>query len=214
MTVHNSWIPGILLTLGAIASAGAGAQRSMPLDRPLAEVIPAQIDGQKGTDQTISDNEQRVAGMDSYVLRNFSASTAADALIGFSVYVGYYERQTRGHTIHSPKNCLPGAGWEALTASTTAVPTAQGNVTVTKYLLQREEERAVVLYWYQGRGRVEANEYKVKWNLLRDAAMRRRSDEALVRVVVPFSDSEEKALATATSVATTIMPALSKALPE
>ena len=33
-------------------------------------------------------------------------------------FVSYYERQTQGKTIHSPRNCLPGAGWEVLTPGT------------------------------------------------------------------------------------------------
>jgi hypothetical protein len=40
-----------------------------------------------------------------------------------------------------------------------------------------------VYYWYQGRGRIVASEYQVKWNLLRDAALLGHTEEALVRVV-------------------------------
>ena len=65
-------------------------------------------------------------------------------------------------------------------------------VRVNQYLLQRGEDQALVLYWYQGRGRVEANEYRVKWDLLRDAALHRRSDEALVRIIVPIEAGVEE----------------------
>lgn len=211
MTLRMAWAPAVLLCIGVVASAGAGAQRTMPLRAPLADVVPGEIDGRHGVDQTVSENEQRIAGMDSYVLRNYASSDPAHA--AFSVYVGYYEYQTRGHTIHSPKNCLPGAGWEPLTSGTAMVATADGPVQVTSYLLQRDEERAVVLYWYQGRGRVENNEYAVKWQLLRDAALRRRSDEALVRVVVPVTTDEAQALTFATTVAAQLMPRIDEALP-
>jgi EpsI family protein len=220
MTLRSTWLPAILLTLGAAASFGAGAQRAVPLQAPLGDVVPSQLQGLSGIDKKVSAEEQRIAGMDDYVLRVYgdphvkAAAGAAAAAATFSVYVGYYEKQTRGHTIHSPKNCLPGAGWEALTASTTPVATANGPVQVTKYLLKRGEERAVVLYWYQGRGRIEANEYRVKWNLLKDAAVRRRSDEALVRVVVPVSQTEETAVQIAGNVATVLIPTLAQALPE
>lgn len=210
MTLRMAWMPAALLGLGVVASMSAGAQRSMPLRASLAAVVPTEIDGRRGTDQTVSDNEQRIAGMDEYLLRNYVAADGAGA--AFSVYVGYYEHQTRGHTIHSPKNCLPGAGWEPLTSGTTMVTTAAGAVEVTKYLLQRNEERAVVLYWYQGRGRVENNEYAVKWHLLRDAALRRRSDEALVRVVVPVTETEDAATVVASRVAATVMAGVSLAL--
>jgi hypothetical protein len=50
----------------------------------------------------------------------------------------------------------------------------------------------MVYYWYQGRGRIEANEYKVKWDLLRDAALHGRTEEALVRVVVPVAQPADR----------------------
>ena len=205
------WMPGLLLGIGAAASAVAGAQRSVPLRAALENVVPREIQGFRGTDQVVSEEEQRVAGMDEYLLRNYARAGGADA--GFSVYVGYYQHQTRGHTIHSPRNCLPGAGWEALTSGSTTVKTKDGDVQVTRYLLQRENERAVVLYWYQGRGRIESSEYAVKLQLLRDAALRRRSDEALVRVVVPIATGENEALAVATAVASQLIPAVDEALP-
>lgn len=212
MTMRMAWIPVVLLSLGVAASAGSGVQRTMPLRAPLGDVVPLHIDGLAGTDQTVSENEQRIAGMDQYLLRSYTSADPARA--GFSVYVGYYEYQTRGHTIHSPKNCLPGAGWEPLTSSVATVTTAAGAVEVTRYLLQRNDERAVVLYWYQGRGRIENNEYAVKWHLLRDAAFRRRSDEALVRIVVPVIESEDASTATATRIAAIVMSGVSLALHE
>ena len=88
-----------------------------------------------------------------------------------------------------------------------------GPVTVNRYLLQNGDHKALALYWYQGRGRIESNEYVVKWYLLRDAALRRGSDEALVRILVPITDSEEAAFETASRVATTIVPAVHSAIP-
>jgi EpsI family protein len=216
MTRRMTWLPAILLTLGAVASMGAGAQRSVALHGDLGSAVPMTMQGLRGLDQTVSEQERRIAGMDDYLLRTYGKGTtgAAAAVGAFSIYVGYYEKQSRGHTIHSPKNCLPGAGWEALTATTAQIQTPQGPKTVTKYLLKREQDRAVVLYWYQGRGRIEANEYRVKWNLLRDAALRRRSDEALVRIVVPVTGSEDDAVKLATNVAEDLVPGLSKALPQ
>jgi EpsI family protein len=210
MTARVLWWPALLLTVGMAASVSARAQRTIPLSGDLGQVLPRELFGMRGVDLEVSAAEQRVAGMDSYLMRSYSGGAAASA---FSVYVGYYETQAQGNSIHSPKNCLPGAGWEALTSAPATVHTPQGPVRVTKYLLKRNDERAVVLYWYQGRGRIEANEYLVKWNLLRDAALRRRSDEALARIVVPVTTTEDAALDLAGRVATMLIPALGKALP-
>jgi EpsI family protein len=213
--ILRTWGPALLLGIGAVMTVGVDPQRSMELRMPLDDAVPVQIAGFGSRDLEISEAERRVAGMTSYVMRLYSADAAENDLgrADFSVYVGYYDQQMQGKTIHSPKNCLPGSGWEALVSQTAVLDVAGGPVRVNRYLLKREEQQALVLYWYQGRGRIEANEYAVKWDLLRDAAFRRRSDEALVRVLVPFTGSEEEAYQLALRVARDVIPAVDRALP-
>ena len=205
----RSWTPAAILALGLVLVQGVSEQKRMPLREPLATAVPASIDGFSARDLEISEEEQRVAGMSTYVMRVYEAG----AVPAFSVYVGYYDSQMQGKTIHSPKNCLPGAGWDALDATTAQVAVAGGSVTVNQYVIQRGKERALVLYWYQGRGRVAASEYAVKWDLLRDAALRGRSEEALVRVLVPMTGTQEESAALAQRVASTVVPAVQRALP-
>lgn len=197
----------------AVVSLGQ-RQQSMPLRAALDTALPVTIDGQVGQDLAISREEQEIAGMSDYVVRVYGDEKEASG-DAFSVYVGYYENQTQGRTIHSPRNCLPGAGWEALTSSEESVNTPTGIIPVNFYVLQNGSERAVALYWYQGRGRVVANEYRVKWNLLLDRMVRRRSDEALVRILVPVVEGETDQLAfqKASRLVGTLMPAVSEALP-
>ena len=212
MSPAFGWAPAwVLLTGAVLATVGVKAQRSLSLRVPLAEAIPIESGGMRSKDVELSASELRAVAVTSYLARTYqSADSGGDR---FSLYIGYYDEQTQGQAIHSPKNCLPGAGWEPLASSRETVATALGTVTVNRYLLQKEHQQALVLYWYQGRGRVAWNEYQVKWNLLKDAAIRRRSDEALVRIVVPVRDSEAHALATARTAAAGIVPALAAALP-
>ena len=207
----RGWAPALLLAFGVVITLGIDTQRSLPLRAPLGEAVPASLASFQASDVPISAEEQRVAGMSEYLMRAYRPEGLAAT--AFTLYVGYYESQTQGKTIHSPKNCLPGAGWEALTSSRAAVQTPEGPVMVNRYLLKREGEQALVLYWYQGRGRVEASEYRVKWDLLRDSALRGRSDEALVRVIVPVRGSEEDAFRLAAQVAGRVVPAVDRALP-
>jgi len=172
----------------------------------------------RGEDVTVSDAEAAVAGFTDYALRVYSETDSVEAaqtgIPWTSIYYGFYDQQSRGHTIHSPKNCLPGAGWEAISSEAATIRDGAEAFTVNRYVLQKGDERALVLYWYQGRGRVAYNEYLVKWNLLRDAALRRRTDEALVRIVVPIAtDDDDKAFALASRVALQVKPALDRALP-
>ena len=215
------WAPAVVLILGAVALSGVGRQRTLPLDRPIPEVIPEVIQGYVGEDFVISDPETEVSGVSNYLQRVYNrpsddtivADTAEASTDWFSLYIGYYESQAQGKTIHSPKNCLPGAGWEALSADALTIEVEGREVQVNRYVLQNDLQRAMALYWYQGRGRVAYDEYRVKLNLLWDAALRRRSDEALVRIVVPLDDDEAAAVDLATRVARDVIPALNRALP-
>jgi EpsI family protein len=211
-TMLLRWAPAVLMGLGTLFTVGLDMQRAMPLRAPLASTLPREVEGFVSRDLELSEEEIRVAGVTDYLMRVYRPkdSTGASA---FSVYVGYYDQQGQGKTIHSPKNCLPGAGWEVLASRTAEIATSGGSVTVNRVVLQRNDERALVLYWYQGRGRVQANEYVVKWDLLRDSALKGRSDEALVRIVVPINESEDTAFDLSVIVASEILPSVYRALP-
>jgi EpsI family protein len=215
MKVHSGWLPAVILGFGVLLlSGGVREQVSMPLRAPLDSSISQRILGYEGTDLEISEAEQRIAGMTNFVLRVYSPP-GEDPAHGeaFSVYVGYYDRQAQGKTIHSPRNCLPGGGWEPLTSSRERIDTPMGAIPVNRYLIGNGQAQALVLYWYQGRGRVEANEYMVKWHLLQDQALRGRSDEALVRVIVPVTTSEEDAYDKAVRIATELVTQVETAIP-
>jgi EpsI family protein len=210
----GNWLPVAALALGVVLIARSNSFVKPALRTPLADALPREIELFRGRDLTVPADERQVAGVTDYLFRSYSTSTAgAEATPTFSIYVGYYDSQTQGKSIHSPKNCLPGSGWEALQSTTTTVESDAGPVAVNRYLIQKGAQQALVLYWYQGRGRVQADEYAVKWNLLRDAAVRRRSDEALVRIVVPLSHGTEGAVATALRSAGVFMRELNRALP-
>ena len=181
------WAPGLVLAGGVLLLGAGSAQKHVPPAAPLTS-LPTEIAGYQGRDEVVPDDQRVIAGMSDYVMRVFSRDSA-DA---FSVYVGYYDYQVQGKTIHSPKNCLPGAGWETMQEGTASITAGGRTYPVKRYLLANGASRAMVYYWYQGRGRIESNEYKVKWDLLRDAALRGRTEEALVRVVVPVARPRDR----------------------
>jgi EpsI family protein len=190
MTGWRQYVPAGVLAVGCALLLSVRSQDDVRLAAPLAS-IPRELAGYPAAnDVTIDDDQRRVAGMSDYVMRVFQH----DSTDAFSVYVGYYASQRQGKTIHSPRNCLPGAGWEVMQNGTKHIPTADGGAyEVNRYVLANGSARALVYYWYQGRGRVAWNEYAVKWNLLRDAALTGRSEEALVRIVVPLTPMKAEA---------------------
>lgn len=211
--------PAAILAVGCALQLGVRRQDGAPLAGPL-RAMPVDLAGTRGRDRDVSAEERKVSAVTDYVFRTFGP----DSLTAFSLYVGYYAKQATGKSIHSPRNCLPGAGWQTV-ESGKAVVTAGGQpLTVNRYLLANGPSQALVYYWYQGRGRVAHNEYTVKWDLLRDAVAHGRSEEALVRLVVPirrapgytkeaWRDGIEAAELVARSAAAEIIPRLDGALP-
>lgn len=209
MTPWARFLPAAVLGLGALLLARAHQQYDAPL-RGSLEALPDTMLGHRGFAITISPEERRVAGVSDYGFRAFTR----DSLVRFSVYVGYYRSQTQGKTIHSPKNCLPGAGWEPVTAGTTTVVAGGARHQVNRYVISKNGAYALVYYWYQGRGRVAWDEFRVKFDLLRDKAAVGRSEEALVRIVVPYPrDDEAGADSMATAIASRIITPLFEVLP-
>jgi EpsI family protein len=175
-------LPGFVLLAGcALTFGGTREQHPVQLVGSLASVLQ-DVPDYRIQNQVVGDEERRVAGMSDYVARIYWRDTTP----AFTTYIGYYDQQTQGKSIHSPRNCLPGAGWEILRSGTATVHAADGPHVVNHYLLKNGGLQAVVYYWYQGRGRVVANEYAVKLNLLRDAALLGHTEEALVRIVLPI----------------------------
>ena len=216
----DQWTPVALLLLGGALLFTVGRQQRPELQAPLVSALPGQIRDMPGQDEPISEAEAELAGFTDYAFRIYGQpladTTSAEPVetSWASIYLGFYSSQTDGRTIHSPKNCLPGAGWEALSSTTETIESATGElVEVNRYVLQNGDARALVLYWYQGRGRVAHNEYLVKWDLLRDAAVLRRTDEALVRIVVPIQESEDTAFAFAREIAGPLISDVDAVLP-
>ena len=208
------FVPAMILAAGlGLLGLTHDQERPKPL-KPIAQILDS-VPGYTHTPIAVDTNSQRVAGMDEYVNRVY----AQDTLQVFSLYVGYYTYQTQGKSIHSPRNCLPGAGWEPVESGTLPIASAPGigSRDMNKYVLANQGSYAAVYYWYQGRGRIESNEYTVKVNLMRDAALYGRTEEALVRLVVPLrtrtdrsTDHIKAEIVRADSIATSLAPRLAQ----
>jgi len=111
-----------------------------------------------------------------------------------NLYIAYYDSQRKGASIHSPKSCLPGGGWEMQSLTqvpldTVVVASANGDgLSANRAVIQKGQHRQLVYYWFEQRGRRLTNEYLVKWYLFVDSLLQKRSDGALVRMVVPVPD--------------------------
>jgi len=162
-----------------------------PVRRPLAE-MPLKIGEwwKAGDDRRFAPETEEVLKASDYIMRNYYTLYGRKA----NLYVGYYDTQRTGSTFHSPQSCLPGSGWQMRDGKRLVLETPGGRtIEVNRYVVERADKREVMIYWYQGRGRVNASEYTDKFYKVYDSMFRRRSDGAMVRVMTPVYDGDEKA---------------------
>ena len=187
-------------------------ERAVPV-RPL-NGLPANLGEwqQRGVDRKFDEASESVLRTDDYLLRDYSTKQGRT----MNLYVGFYASQRAGATYHSPRNCLPGAGWLMTPGELVEIKLANGRTFVAnRYLIENKGQKFLMLYWYQGRGRFAADEYTDKLMTVWDSATRQRSDGALVRIMTPLAeDSETETLAAAVEFSGEMETSLLNVLPQ
>lgn len=214
---NNSWrfavLLAVLLLSGLIINVWERAGEAR-VERSELKDFPAQLGSwrQIGGDERFDKATEQVLRADDYVSRSY---TMPDGRIA-SLYVGYYATQRKGATYHSPLNCLPGSGWTMNDPALVKITPSGGAPAfeANRYIIQNGDDKEMLVYWYQGRGRAVASEYWGKIYTVLDSARRRRSDGAMVRVMVRVDKSEQAALDAATSLAAQAAPVLSRYVPD
>jgi EpsI family protein len=155
-------------------------------NKPLSS-FPKQIENWSGIEHRFEDRVYEIVGVDDSFLADY---TTPDGRM-LNLYIGFYQSQREGDLIHSPKHCMPGAGWKiAGTAiETIEVPdTPYKKIDVLRLNLKNGIHEKVVLYWYQSRGRIISSEYWEKIYLVVDSITRHRTDGSFVRLIAPVNN--------------------------
>lgn len=181
-------LPAPFLVATALATVAAVLSFSMPERveiRPTrAKFIefPTRLGRWDGSFSKLEDVYLDELKLDDYLQAEYHSAGA----LPVSLWVAYYDSQREGQSVHSPRSCLPGGGWEFQTLERRTLETTQGPLTVNRAVIQNGSDRELMYYWFQQRGRAITDEYLVKWYIFRDAIARNRTDGALVRVLVPM----------------------------
>jgi EpsI family protein len=203
------WVTaGILLCAFVLLQTMSHGEAIVPR-QPLHD-LPYMLGPWTGEEQPLEDRVVQVVGVTDYTNRIYSQPGEPPV----QLYVGYYASQRTGDTIHSPKNCLPGSGWDPVQSGYATILVPGGHdIFVNEYVIQRDQDKELVFYWYQGRGRVIASEYKGKLWMIADSIRRSRTDGALVRVVTPLNDGRDKAHIRLVAFTEAVFPSLDKFIP-
>ena len=132
--------------------------------------------------------------LDDYELADYT--NTAGAVV--NLYVSYYKSQRKGDAVHSPRACLPGGGWQMRDFAQRQLPNVSIDgqpLRVNRTLIELDNQRELVYYWFDQRGRIITNEFAVKWYLFWDALTRHRTDGAMVRLITPLPVGASEAAA-------------------
>lgn len=180
----------LLLAATALLLHSRASTDVNPPSEPLSQ-LPSVLAGWVGSDQPIDQETRDVLGAGDFLSRVY---TQAGQTAPIGLFIGYFPTQRTGQTIHSPKHCLPGAGWVFESSNYVNLTDVDGKThRVGEYIIANGEMRQFVIYWYQAHGRSVANEYMAKIYMAADAMRMNRTDGALVRVITPVAPSENVA---------------------
>jgi len=190
-----SGTPAKILTVLLIAQGSLfyGLSRNEPaiVARPL-NGIPSELGVWRMVREIPMDQDLKATlRADDYLTRDY---VGPDGRV-VNLFVAFFKSQRAGQTPHSPKNCLPGAGWVWSVSDVIPVSIAgrAAPIEVNRYIVSKGEDKAVVLYWYQSRDRVVASEFRAAAFTAWDALRYNHTDTALVRVVVPIAGNRDQA---------------------
>ena len=206
-----------ILTLVLVAQAGAyyaiasRAERT-PAVEPLSTLPIFVGSWQFAREMPIEKDTQEVLKADDLLSREYFDASHGPLYL----FVAYFQTQRKGQSPHSPKNCLPGGGWEPIEDAKILVNVAGRNepIQINKYVVAHGEDKSLTLYWYQSHGRVIASEFSAKFWLVADAIRYHCSDTSLVRISVPVPNNNiNAATEVGTAFVQSVFPILEKQLP-
>jgi len=209
---RNMLLSSAFMLLGLAGLSRMGAQGAIPPHLPLSR-FPDRVGDWSGVHLPMDEKTKALLNADAYTSILFTRNPGSQGILFFSIY---YDRQTPEKNIHSPANCLPSSGWAILSRRVVSLPLNGPSlppVRVNANVIQKGLDKQLVLYWYQERGHLFANEYRGRIYLIKDALLLHRTDGALVRVSMPIRTSVEKTFAQETRLLMTLAPLLPRYIP-
>jgi len=215
MKAHARFVVALILLVGTALLLQARNHGEVFAPRKPLSAFPEQLDKWTGTNVPIGKEILDVLGPGDFILRVYRTEDVRQP--STDLFIAYFPSQRAGDTIHSPKNCLPGAGWTPIDSSriTLSLP---GHVPfpVNRYVIAKGTDRLLVLYWYLAHNRAVASEYWAKIYLVTDSIRMNRSDGSLVRLntrMLP-GESVDAAMARLTPFAGRVVPLLNEYIPQ
>ncbi len=180
-------------------------------DRRSFSEFPMKIDGWVGSTESLEQKFITILKFSDYTIRDYSRKNGET----LNFYSAYYNTQHKGASAHSPRSCIPGGGWRITSLENYTVKGAKIDgvpLTVNRLIITKGDNKQLVYYWFQERGRIITNEYMMKWYIFWDALTRNRTDGALMRLTTVLQPGED--ISTADKMLGSFSRDISSILPE
>ena len=192
MKSHWRFVILTVLLVGAALLLHARNSREVIPVRATLDSFPRDFDDWTSRDIPIGKDVRDVLGPGDFLLRDYRDRTGHTV----DLFIAYFPSQRAGDTIHSPKNCLPGAGWFPVESDRILLnPPGHAPFPANRYVIAKGEGRQLVLYWYWAHDRGVASEYAAKIYLVTDSIRMHRSDGSLIRITTPVAPNQDIASA-------------------
>lgn len=181
-------LPAAAACLAVMLAVGiyAGGHTAVYPPRERFADFPLSFQGWSGRSSYLDYDIERVLGADDYILADY---TAPGGNTPVNLLVAYYRTQNEGSGVHSPEVCIPAGGWEVSRwerADLDLGGGAGGQFSVNQAVIQKGNNRQLVIYWFEQRRKRITNDYAFKMHTVWESLVSGRSDGALVRVVTPI----------------------------
>lgn len=186
MNIVPQYINIGLLILATVFVNNVANREEIKPERKAFLGFPTELNGWKATLSNLEPNVIKTLQLKDYFLGDYQHDD--EGAVNF--YVAYYDSQRKGASPHSPSVCIPGGGWVISSLDQINID-LQGEVTpVNRVIINKDNYKQVVYYWFEQRGRHITNQYAMKWYLLLDSIQKNRSDGALVRATTLVRPNE------------------------
>ena len=181
-----------LISIAVIAAAGAyvhfGVSNILKVpERTNLAGLPYEFEDWRSEVQRVDSETLDVLGADDFLITNMTSPAGEP----FNLYIAYLNMQRHGHSWHSPRQCIPGGGWQIVQHDVAPAEMADGTqFYYNRIIIENRGFRQLVYYWYDQRGRKIANEFVMKFLLIFDAVRLRRTDGAMIRIMTPIGREE------------------------
>ncbi len=187
-------MPLAMILIGGVLSIGLRYLRAEPSSGPRFEEIPLELSAYHGTEERFPDYQYDILKADTTTLRRYQDSAG----VVYWLFVAYFSSQKYGSQIHSPRHCLPGGGWRIESQEAIMMSSPSGaQLPVNSLVIDRENEKQLMLYWFETRSGAIRSEFALKGDLALNSMRFRPTDAAFVRITVWSPDSKIETALTA-----------------